>query len=495
MSNPTVPLTIRVLLVEDDPHQAQLVAERLRLAEGFELSVASNLRQFWEMLPQSNADAILMDYRLPDGTGLQALEQLQSQKVNLPVLMVTGQGDEQIAVKAMQSGATDYLVKGSNYWQDLPQRIEKAVATQRLKKALQKQHEQIRYQALLLQNMRDAVIVWDTQGKITYWNHEAERMFKIPAHLVLGKPVQEIYNRLFNPSPPFPLEDKTLPGDIDRKVTLKNEERWVSSRLAPLRDVSADNRLIGYIDVIRDVTQRKKMEEHIQNTQRQLERSSHLAAIADLAAGVAHHINNPLTTIIAEAQILLNQIPPGQPGRESVLAIEEAGWRVQKAVQQLIDFSRSPSEEQQIILINESLQKAMALIGEQIKAEGIVLETNFAKNLSPIRGNPQKMMALWVNLLILARDGVVGVPNGRIQVTSSQAEMPLVTIQDNGRVIPPQDLQEIGATNFFKTLGGRGTGIEINICLEILRQHAAELSITSDYSQGTIFRVSFLSGG
>lgn len=495
MSNPTVPLTIRVLLVEDDALQAQLVAERLSLAEGFEIKVASSLKQFWEILGQSGADVILMDYRLPDGNGLEALEKLHSQKVNLPVLMITGQGDEQIAVRALQSGATDYLVKGSNYWHDLPQRIEKAVATQRLKKALQKQHEHIRYQALLLQNMRDAVVVWDTHGKITYWNHEAERLFKLSARQVIGKPVQDIYNRLFSPPPPFPLEHKTLPGDIERKVIVENEERWVSSRLAPLRDIGADNRLIGYIDVIRDVTQRKKMEEHIQNTQRQLEQSFHLSAIGDLAAGVAHHINNPLTTIIAEAQILLNEIPPGQPGRESVLAIEEAGWRVQKAVQQLIDFSRPPTGEQQTIHINQSLQKAIALVGEQIKAEGITLETNFAANLSPVNGNPQKIMALWVNLLVLARDGVVGVPNGRIWITTTQKDHPQVTIQDNGRIIPPQDLQEVGATSFFKTLGGRGNGIEINICLEILRQHSADLTITSDYSQGTIFQVSFLSGG
>ncbi len=245
MSNPTLPLTIRVILVEDDPLQAQLVVERLRLAEGFEISIASSLSQFWEILPQSKADVILMDYRLPDGTGLEALERLQNQKISLPVLMVTGQGDEQIAVQALKSGASDYLIKGSNYWQDLPQRLEKAVATQRLKQALQKQHEQIRYQALLLQNMRDAVVVWDTEGKITYWNHEAERLFNVPAHFAIGKPVQDIYRRLFNPLPPFPLEDKTLPGDVERKVMVGKEERWVSSRLALLRDVSADNRLIG----------------------------------------------------------------------------------------------------------------------------------------------------------------------------------------------------------------------------------------------------------
>ncbi|PWH18071.1 MAG: hypothetical protein DDG59_06825 [Anaerolineae bacterium] len=495
MTAPTVPLTIRVLLVEDDAQQAQLVIERLRFAEGFEVTVANSLKQLWQILPQSKPDVILMDYRLPDGTGLEALERLQNQNIHLPILMVTGQGDEQIAVQALKSGAIDYLVKGSNYWQDLPQRIEKAVATQRLKQALQKQHEHIRYQALLLQNMRDAVVVWDTQGKITYWNHEAEKLFNLPAHMVIGKSVQEVYRHLFNPLPPFPLEDKTLPGDVERKVLVGNQERWVSSRLSPLRDVSADNRLLGYIDVIRDVTQRKKMEERIQNAQRQLERSFQLAAIGDLAAGVAHHINNPLTTIIAEAQILLNEIQPGQAGRESVLAIEQAGWRVQKAVQQLIEFSRPPTETQELIDLNQSLQKAIALIGDQIKAEGIALETNFAKDVAPIRGNPQKLTALWVNLLILARDGVMGVPEGRIWIATSQEEFPQVVLRDNGRVIPSQDLQAIGATSFFKTLGGRGNGIEINLCLEILRQHSAELTITSDYSQGTIFRVSFLSGG
>jgi len=202
-----------------------------------------------------------------------------------------------------------------------------------------------------------------------------------------------------------------------------------------------------------------------------------------------------LTTIIAEAQLLLNKIPPGQAGRESVLAIEEAGWRVQKAVQQLLDFSRSPADVQEKINLNESLQKAISLIGEQIKAEGITLVTRFARDLAPVSGNPQKMTALWVNLLILARDGVAGVPNGRIWIITSQQEFPQVIIRDNGRLIPPQDLEEIGATSFFKTLGGRGNGIEINICLEILRQHTAKINITSDYSQGTIFRVSFLSGG
>ncbi len=164
---------------------------------------------------------------------------------------------------------------------------------------------------------------------------------------------------------------------------------------------------------------------------------------------------------------------------------------MQKAVQQLIDFSRPSSEEQESIDLNESLQRAIALIGEQIRAEGILLETKFVTNLSPIHGNSQKLTALWVNLLILARDGVAGVPNGCICIETSQADSPIVIIQDNGRVIPPQDLHEISATSFFKTLGGRGNGIEINICLEILRQHAAEISITSDYSQGTIFRVSF----
>lgn len=495
--DPPLPQPIHVLVVEDDPEQAELVKECLALHGGFQVSWVDTLQNFWAMMAAEKVDIILMDYHLPDGTGLEALESLSARQEHIPLIMITGKGDEQTAVRAMQLGASDYMVKGTNYWKSLPDILKKAVATQQLKHALQQQLEHIRYQALLLNNVRDAVVVWDLEYRINYWNHEAERLFELPAGQILGKSVVDIYQQLFVPPPVFPLEEKTIPGDMERKLICGEEDRWVSSRISPLRDFEHYQQLIGYMDVIRDITYRKRMEEHIQNAQRQLAQSSQLAAIGDLAAGVAHHINNPLTTIIAEAQILLNTLSPDSSARESARAIEQAGWRVQKAVQQLLDFSRPSASQTQLVSINDSLDQAIQIMGDQIRGEGITLHKSLAKNLPPVKGNLQKLTALWVNLLILAKDGVAKQPHGQIWIWSSlkDTRTPQVIIHDNGQPIPPQDIQHIEETTFFKHMGGRGSGIEINICLEILRQHFAELKIESQPSQGTDFRVLFLSGG
>jgi signal transduction histidine kinase len=109
-------------------------------------------------------------------------------------------------------------------------------------------------------------------------------------------------------------------------------------------------------------------------------------------------------------------------------------------------------------------------------------------------GNQQKIIALWINLLILAQDGVMEGNQPEIEVTSQAANDKeiIVLIHDNGKIIPPEDLAQINATSFFKELGGRGSGIEINICQEILRQHKGKLLIESENLKGTTFRVSFL---
>ncbi|MGB9586167.1 MAG: sensor histidine kinase, partial [Anaerolineales bacterium] len=245
---------------------------------------------------------------------------------------------------------------------------------------------------------------------------------------------------------------------------------------------------------IRDITQRKLLEERIQFTQMQLAQSTQLAAIADLADGIAHHINNPLSTIIAESQILRKQLSQNHPLYESASAIEKAGWRVQKAVQQLLDFGRPPLTSFQPLSVNETIENALKIIGDNIQAKQILIHTHLARNLPLIFGNQQKIIALWINLLILAQDGVMEVNQPEIDIISrsSNDKEIHVLIHDNGKIIPPEDLTQINATSFFKEMGGRGSGIEINICQEILRQHKGQLSIESDNQQGTTFRVSLL---
>lgn len=612
-----------ILAVDDDPAQAELVTELLRLSGSFAVEWADSLQGLWERLPFRSYDAILLDYRLPDGTGLEALEGLRRRGYDTPVVMVTGQGDERLAVQALQLGAKDYLVKGSSELHKLPSLIQKTIREHHLERSVQRSVEQIRYQALLLNNVRDAVVVWSREGRITYWNPAADLLLGLNGKEFLGKPVEDVYLGLFSPQVSVPPADGTASMEIERQYRRPDGNvLWVSSRVSTLRDFGAGNRLIGYLDVFRDITERKRaeqalvlsreryalataagrvgvwdwnletgeyyidpnlkallgytdgeipnqfeawvshiqledqkafiqeaednlrglssefaiehrmlhrdgttrwiaakgkairsiagktvrlvgtasditqrklMEAQIQAAHAHLTQSARLAAIGELASGVAHHINNPLTTIIAESQLLLQELPPDQHAREMAEAIVAAGWRVQRAVAQLVEFSRPATNTIAELSINETIQTALDLVGGQFQADATQLEVNLQPSLPSMRGNARQLVDLWVNLLMLARDATNDGESHRVQVRSEQARRGFIQVEiwDDGKPIPANELETMFEPNFLRPPGGRGTGVELNICQEIVRQHGGEICAQSIAGHGTVIRVSF----
>lgn len=489
-----MPNPCRVLLVDDDHDQAELALEFLKISGEFRVDWANSVKRIWEFLESGDYDVALMDYRLPDGTGLAALTEMNQRGYHIPVVMVTGQGDERIAVEALRLGAADYLVKSGDHLLALPAVIQKAIRAHQLQLKMQRSLDQIRYQALLLNNVRDAVVVWDTEGNISYWNPAAEGLYGWLARERLGQPVEPAYQSAFKPPVSTPPWDGTTGHEVEREVlTRQGKPIWVSSRVTVLRDPGADGRVIGYMDIARDITERKHMEAQIQTAQSRLTQNARLAAVGELASGVAHHINNPLTAIIAEAQLLLHSLPENHAGRESAETIEKAGWRVQKVVQLLAEFSRPEANNFTEISVNETVENALALVGEQIQIAGVRLLSTLSPVLPRMYGNARQLGDLWLNLLLLARDAVISQPEGRIEICSGAdpAGSLYVEIHDNGLPIPPDELRTIFEPNFYKPVGGRGVGIELSLCHEIVRQHQGRIHVQSDPEHGTIFRVIF----
>jgi PAS domain S-box-containing protein len=632
-----MPEPYRVLIVDDDSEQARLVTAYLRYSGPFEVDWAESLGDLWARLLTQAYDMILLDYRLPDGTGLEALEEIRRRGEQVPVVLITGQGDERLAVQAIQLGAVDYLVKGSDYLPSLPALIQKSIRASELQSAIQRSHEQVRYQALLLNNVRDAVVVWDAHGRITYWNPAAEVLFDRKASECLGQKVEDWYLSAFDPAVNAPEREATEGREIERLyVTPGGKQIWVSSRVSSLRDYvptstpaqpgSAPDRgrMIGYMDVSRDITSRKKAESALRSernfisavldtvgalvlvldrqgnivrfnraceqvtgysydevkgqpvwdlffppeerhqtthplqlalnqvlsgkypveyesqwltrsrasrtiawsntalldeqgrvkfmiatgidiTERKkaelaLRQSSRMAAVGELASGVAHHINNPLTTIIAEAQLLRQSLAQGHAEPESVDAIERAGWRVQETVQQLIEFARPASNTVEQISVNQTIQSALGLVGEHIQSSGVSLSIQLEASLPPVQGNARRLTELWVSLLLLARDATSDGQRHAIQVRSwfepSAAEargdtggQVCIEIFDDGRTITPVEMQDLFEPNFTQPAGGRGTGIELNLCQEIVRQHQGQIHAASSQGTGTTFTV------
>ncbi len=412
--------TYRVLLLEDDYDQAEMIYEFLQLAGPFTVDLVNDIKSLWSRLTEGEYDVLLLDYKLPDGNGLDVLDDLPKRGYDIPVIMITGQGDEKIAAQSIQRGAMDYVVKGSDYLLSLPSMIKKCIQSHQMLISFKRSLDQIHYQAMLLNNVRDAVVVWDLNGRITFWNPAAQSLFGWTAEERIGYDVRECYLNLFDPPITIPLEGLPYGTEIERRCLNKEgKEIWVSSCISILHEKGQENSILGFMDVVRNITERKRMLAQIQSAQTQLVQSARLAAIGELASGVAHQIGNPLTTIIAEAQLLLQNLNNDHPARESAEAIEKAGWRVQQAINNLLEFSRPAPDTLSILSVNETIQRALMLVGEHILTSKINLITNLGHGLPKVRGNARQLEDLWVNLLLVARDSTEDGKSHEISISSS----------------------------------------------------------------------------
>jgi PAS domain S-box-containing protein len=485
-----MPENYHILIVDDDEEHAEWIAEFLRISGPFTSERAKDVAELWAQIYNHNYDTILLDYKLPDGTGLDALVEMQNRGYQVPVIMITGQGDERIAVKSMHLGAADYMIKGAESLLTLPAIIQKAIQAYQLKLSVQRSMEQIRYQALLLNNVRDAVVVWDTTGKITYWNPAAEMLYGWKSSERLNQPVVENYHNLFIPPVREPPREGTTGQEVERRYNLRNQHiLWVSSRISVLRDYE-NGRLLGYMDVTRDITSRKKVEQELRIALARIAQTARLVAIGEMASSVAHHINNPLTAIIGESHLLLQNLE-NNPTRESVEIIQKGGWRIQEAVQKLLELSRPTTDTLVNLNINQTIRDALNLVSDPIRMDGTNIEVILSDNLPEVYGNPRQLSDLWVNLLLLARDATNdGAPHTiRVRSIKHNEKLVQVEIYDDGAPIPPEVIPHLFEADFRKAVKQRGIGFEFSLCNDIVQQHHGQIKAESDPQRGTILRV------
>ena len=596
---------ISVLLVEDNFDQALMVQDFLRLDGNYLVTWARDIQQTWNAVQSKKFDVILMDYRLPDGNGIDFLKEFCKDENHSPVIMVTGEGDEQIAVQSIQLGALDYVVKRGTFYLSLPAVIEKTLREYKLNLSVKESVEKIRYQALLLNNVRDAVIVWGLDGKIDFVNHSAQMM--IGANLELGQSIQEVYTKHFRPEINLEELQAIVNKEIDRQVYSERINIHVSSKITPLFD---GDLLVGYMDVLRDIseikkkeyellkltnaiensaesviitsnegvieyvnqafeqitgkkindvigqyifhirgqsqetfkkivnslmtgetvqyeswyqstngqfeymleeivspifkeesklkniiftardiTQRNKLQEEINLAREKLSESTRLAAIGELSSGVAHRIYNPLTSIIANTQMLAKTKVSVDEMQEVLGDIEKAGWTAQNVVQQLLMFSKPDVGSFEEININETIKNAILLVGGQVNAERINIDTKLDETLPIIWGNQRQVEDLWVNLLLLSKDSKKDDNEDTILITSKLEGIKIIIeFVDHGKQIPDEHINNIFEPDFVGHESIRGSGLELSICREIVRQHNGDIFAKSNNDE-TMFRI------
>jgi signal transduction histidine kinase/DNA-binding response OmpR family regulator len=226
----------------------------------------------------------------------------------------------------------------------------------------------------------------------------------------------------------------------------------------------------------------------LRRTQAQLIQSAKLAAIGELAANVAHEINNPLTSVLGFASYLAEQIPTGQPMREELDLILEEATRARDIVRDLLNFSRQREFEPEVTAINPVLEQTVSMVRRQGSLENITLEEHYAEDLPPVEIDVSRIKQVFLNIISNAvyamKDG------GTLALRTRRADgMVCVDFADTGSGIAPEHLDRIFDPFFTTKPAVSGTGLGLSVSLGIVQSHGGTIEVQSAVGTGSTFTV------
>jgi two-component system NtrC family sensor kinase len=234
----------------------------------------------------------------------------------------------------------------------------------------------------------------------------------------------------------------------------------------------------------------KDRDERLQKAHEQLTRSEKLTALGEMAAGVAHEINNPLGGILLYGNLVLEDLPENGTARENMKKIIHQTNRCKNIVQGLLDFSRTPTGDMLHLRINELVTASLNLVKDQAIFHGIEVETRFAENLPEVNGDPSRLEEVFLNLFINAADAMKE-KGGRLRITtSSTVNRVKVIITDTGKGIDQVHLPHIFEPFFTTKDPGQGTGLGLSIAYGVIKRHNGFIDAESAPGKGTTFIVS-----
>jgi len=347
------------------------------------------------------------------------------------------------------------------------------------------------FNSSLLTNSPNPMLVINQDTSIKYANPALEKLTGFSATEVLGRKApypwwtKEMLHKTGNDLEQAMHQGATRLEELFQK---KNGERfWVEITSVP---VTSNGEFKYYLANWVDVTERKQAEERERELQRELYLSSRLAAIGELAAGVAHQINNPLTGVLGFSQRLLRK-STDQETNQDLKRIYTEAERAAKVVQNLLTFARRRQPQKQYSDINEILESALELRAYELTTSNIEVVTDLAPNLPELMLDFQQIEEVFLNIILNAEQALTETNGGGklIIKTEERKEYIRTTFSDNGPGIPAEHLDKI-FDPFFTTKGEKGgTGLGLSVCHGIISEHGGKIYAKSKPGKGATFFV------
>jgi PAS domain S-box-containing protein len=489
---------IRILHLEDNPRDTQIIQDKLE-SDGMDCRIfeVDTRERYAVALEEGMFDVILCDYNLPDYDGISALKLARERAPLTPVILISGSLGEEEAVKCLQHGATDYLLK--QRLDRLPSAINRALAAaeshRKYKKAQNELHEsEERFRQLAEQSHEGFWFVAVSPRRVLYVSPAMEKIWDLPAErfyddadaaLAAIHPADQPHVRdaweacLQGESPRYEAEYRVIRQD--------GSVRWVQDSGTPTRNAAGAIVRLG--GIAQDITERKAAERHMLRTQR-------LESIGTLASGVAHDLNNALAPILMGLDYLKWEYPSAT---HVVELFESSANRGAGMVRQLLTFAKG-SEGERVSLQTSGLVKEVRDMMRGTLPKNIMLEGDCDPDLPKVLGDATQLHQILLNLCVNARDamptgGTLTLESEVMDVDATYASgVPgakpgryvALRVRDTGMGIPPEILDRI-FDPFFTTKGSGGTGLGLSTVMGIVKGHGGFLQVDSSPGLGSTF--------
>ncbi|MBM4271588.1 MAG: hypothetical protein FJ139_05445 [Deltaproteobacteria bacterium] len=234
----------------------------------------------------------------------------------------------------------------------------------------------------------------------------------------------------------------------------------------------------------------KDRDEKLHNAHQQLARTEKLTALGEMAAGVAHEINNPMGGILLYSSLILEDIPEDSPVRGNVQKIIYQTNRCRGIVQNLLDFARTPTGDMLPLQINNVIMTSLNLVKDQSMFHGIEIETQLDEKLPEVVGDRSRLEEVFLNLYINAADAMKGKGKLTIKTMPGANHSVKILVSDTGKGIDKEHLAHIFEPFFTTKAPGQGTGLGLSITYGIISKHNGVIDAESEPGKGTTFIIS-----
>jgi PAS domain S-box-containing protein len=345
------------------------------------------------------------------------------------------------------------------------------------------------YLANIMTDSADAILGLNSDDEIVSWNRGAETIF--------GYSEAEVLGRHYSFLVPAELVEK---GELVRltKTTIKEgciqnyeterinkEGKRISVSLTRTVILDADGKVVGCSAILRDITEKKKLEERLLHTER-------LATIGRMSAKVAHEIRNPLSSISLNTELLEEEIA-GYAGVDSTEAKSLLGSisreldRLTEITDDYLRFAKLPAPRLKALTVNRMVTDLLKMLEVEMQESGVTIRRDLATRLPKVKIDQQQLRRALLNIL---KNSLEAMPNGgRIAVeTQCEADRVLISISDTGAGIEDEHMSRI-FTPFFSTKE-MGTGLGLPLAQQIVAEHGGEITCSSGIGKGSTFVVS-----